>query len=96
MLGNTNAVISSGGGGNVYGVEFGCDYVKNLLDNSVNHADKSLLNTLGVGGTPKKLTGQWEYKPGDLCEYLQNILIPANMAACKILRKIKTGAASAE
>lgn len=93
MLGNTNAIISygGGGGGNVYGVDFGYGYVNELLNSSVTATDRSLLSILGISGNPSKLTGQWEYKPSDLCEYLQNILIPANTAACKILTKIKTG-----
>lgn len=94
MQGSTNAVIATGGsGGNAktYGVDFAYDYAKDILNNSVTTADKTLLNVLDVSGVPAKLAGSWEYKPADLREYLQNILTCDNVAAWKILARIKTG-----
>lgn len=82
-LGTITVNVSSSGpsSGNIYDKNLAEQYLSNLVNNSYKNACKELSgSTLNT-----QLTGQWEYKPSDFVEQLEDILYAYHNKAYKIL-----------
>lgn len=82
-LGTITVNVASSGpsSGNIYDKNLAEQYLSNLVNNSYKNACKELSgSTLNT-----QLTGQWEYKPSDFVEQLEDILYAYHSKAYKIL-----------
>ena len=85
-LASTIATIKGGSAGRTYGVKLAYEYMQGLRDNSINIAAQIITDNQEAGGS---LPDSWEYKPTNIAEYFENVLVNSNECAYNILTEVK-------